>query len=101
MIRAGVFADSAASQVSAADVACEIDEAEREAIAIDYSTRMRSPVVFTIRPGCCFDLGIDELAPVCAAFFRDENGRPVLVRGFDIGDAEGHYRKWKPLSFWK
>jgi hypothetical protein len=41
----------------------------------------------------------DEKMPVIrAAFFRNENGRPMLAREFVVRDADGNYPAWRSIA---
>ena len=41
---------------------------------------------------------IDRTPLVFAAFFREENGRPVLAKEMVIREVKGDYPQWKPLT---
>ena len=40
----------------------------------------------------------EKMPVVRAAFFRDENSRPVLAREFIVRDGEGNYPAWRSIA---
>ncbi len=40
----------------------------------------------------------ERMPVIRAAFFCNENGRPVLAREIVVRDADGNYPQWKPLA---